>query len=149
MKFTPEELRKMGIEPSKMKKTRAQVLGNQAAKDHEERLFDAMCLAHHLPLPEREVEFAKSIGRDWRFDYLFDGWLAVERDGGVYGRGKACPTCGRRAVGAHSSISQMRKDREKDRAAMLLCYSVVRFIPEEFSDGSAFKVIKDLLGSRG
>lgn len=106
-------------------------------------LFDKLCEAHGLPLPDHEVEFIP--GRKFKADYLFEGWLVVEKDGGLYGIGPKCKSCGRRPPSHHSSIKQMKSDREKDRLAVLHGYSVIRFLPEEFEDGSAFAFIKEIL----
>src|SRR6202030_1241693 len=100
-----------------------------------ERLFDEACRSHGLPLPVREFKFHPN--RNWKADYAF-GRVLVERDGGLFGRGKACPVCKRRRVGAHSSITQMKADREKDREAQILGYMILRFLPEQFDSGEAF-----------
>lgn len=125
-------------------------------EQEERRLFDGLCVYHGLPIPEHEVLFAKSIGRRYRADWVFtvSGMdytrpfrLIVEKDGEIYGKGAKCSACGRRSVGAHSSITQQKKDRKRDRVAVLLGFSVVRFLPEEFSSGQAFKEIKEILES--
>lgn len=116
--------------------------------DPSRALFLAGCQAHGLPQPQIEVKFARELGRKWRFDYLFAGWLAVEKDGGLTGRGPACPACGRKRPGAHSSIKQMKSDREKDRAAVLLGYCTLRYTPEEIASGAAFAEIKTILETR-
>ena len=161
MRLSRKEAKELGIEipredgQKKLKSARDKwgrsVKQYKGVKHDEQKdnlkLFDKLCEAHGLPLADHEYEFAKELGRKWRFDHLFDGWLAVEKDGGLYGRGPKCETCGHRPPGAHSSIAQMENDREKDRHAVLLGYAVVRFTPEEFEDGSAFVFIKRLLGS--
>lgn len=106
------------------------------------------CQAHGLPTPKTEYHFAKGIGRRWRFDFLFDGWLAVEVCGGIYGRGKACPTCGRKPVGAHTSIAYLKTEHERTRWAVILGYCVFPCRPEEVQDGSVFPLIAKALESR-
>lgn len=93
--------------------------------------------------------------RQWRFDLAWPDpaiKLAVEKDGGLFGRGKACPVCRRRPVGAHSSIGQQKKDREKFNAAVLLGWRVLHFWPDQINDGSAWAVVREALAqgdSRG
>ena len=109
-------------------------------------LFLSLVHAHDLPPPEPEFRFHPK--RKWRFDWLFPGKVALEIDGGIYGKGKACPACGRKPPGAHSSIRQLKADREKDRAALLLGYIVVRCLPEEIQSGEIFAYLKELLEAR-
>lgn len=81
----------------------------------------------------------------WRFDW---SWIpekiAVEIDGGVYGRGKACPACGIRRTGAHSSVSGILSQMEKSNAATLDGWIVLRVLPEELEleNGKAFTLIE-------
>ncbi len=107
-------------------------------KIKDNALFTSMCVAHGLPLPEFEVMFAKSIGRKWCFDYLFAGWLAVEREGGVFLPGGS----------RHSRGAGFRADLEKYNNAVLLGYTILRFLPEQFTSGEAFPIIKAALENR-
>lgn len=83
--------------------------------------------------------------RQWRFDFA---WItekvAVEVEGGVYGRGAACPTCGIRRTGAHSSVSGIIADMEKYNRASLDGWIVLRVLPEELDleNGKAFNLIE-------
>ncbi|MFO0863530.1 MAG: hypothetical protein U0744_02530 [Gemmataceae bacterium] len=110
---------------------------------HTNKLFDSICESHGLPAPVHEYQFHPQ--RKWAFDYLFEGWLAVEKEGGVFGRGKPCPACKRRPGGAHSSIAGMKRDIEKYNAAAQLGYVVLRFRPEQFDSGEAFGLIRKVL----
>lgn len=136
MKFTPEELRKLGVEPGKPNKSLAQRKAERASRDHEERLFDAMCLAHHLPLPEREFRFATSIGRDWRFDYLWDGWLALEVEGGHW------------TGGAHTRGKHFESDMEKYNEAWFLGFAVLRCTVAQKQSGAACALVARALHHR-
>ena len=111
-----------------------------------DRIFNELCKAHDLPLPDSEYQFCPT--RKFRADYCFDGWLLVEIDGGIYGKGEACHTCGRKGPGAHSSITQMKKDREKDITAILNGFIIIRLLPEEIKDGSGFAIIREVLGKK-
>lgn len=151
MRITPEQAKKLGIPTDGGKKPRgkSKAKGTETAGGINVTLLDAMFKANGIEHVRYEVPFAEKIGRKWSFDILIAGWLAVEIDGGLYGRGPACPTCGRRAPGAHSSVERMKSDRQKFRDAVRLGYSVVQFLPEEIQDGSAFAEIKELLGGVG
>ena len=93
----------------------------------------------------REYRFAPP--RRWRADFhipLFmgsigpntgpgAGWL-VEIDGGGY------------VAGRHSRGSGMEKDAEKQSAAAILGYRVIRCTPKQVNDGTALAWIKAALG---
>ena len=69
-----------------------------------------------LPAPVREFVFCP--GRKWRSDFAWPAArLLVEVDGGTYGAGRAS---------GHTSVSGMARDREKDAAAAILRYHVIR-----------------------
>jgi hypothetical protein len=57
----------------------------------------------------------------------------VEREGGAF--------CG----GRHTRGAGFRADLEKYNQATLLGFHVLRFLPEQFDDGSAFETIKRAL----
>ena len=81
---------------------------------------------------QREVLFHSS--RKWRFDYASKRLrIALEIEGGVYGRGKPCPACGRKKGGAHSSVKGMLRDIEKYNEAAALGWRVLRFTPDQFA----------------
>ena len=113
----------------------------------EKKLFLAACKAHDLPPPVDEYKFHPY--RRWKFDWLFDGWLALEIEGGMFGIGKPCPKCGRRAVAGHTSIVRLKGDIEKYREALCLGYAVIRCLPEEVLNGSIFPLIKRCLAAEG
>lgn len=123
-----------------------------------EAVMNALCDAHGLPRPLYEYAFAPwpqgpfacahdgqiyvcrfcGVGRRrWRFDYLFEGWLAVEKEGGAFANGR------------HTRGDGYRDDLEKYNAAVVSGYAVLRFLPEQFDDGSAFAVIREALYNEG
>ena len=108
-----------------------------------EVLFDALCEKWGLPAPVHEYKFHPD--RDWRFDYLFEGLIAVEKEGSIYGTGSPCPVCKRRAHGGHSSPDGIKRDIEKYNAAQLEGFIVLRFTTEQFDSGEAFNTIKKAL----
>lgn len=73
-------------------------------------------MMRHLPAPEREFHFAKSIGRKWRFDFAWPAdKVAVEIDGGIFMRG------------GHNRGVQFTEDCEKLNAAVVLGWRVLRY----------------------
>ncbi len=119
---------------SKKRKKRDDLTPEQAA-------FLLACRAHGLPEPVPEYPWAGGAGRKFRADWLFLDWLLVEIQGGIYGRGKKCPACGRKPVGAHSSIKDLLRDIERQRWAVTLGYSIFPVTPEEVESGAAFPLI--------
>ena len=88
---------------------------------------------------EREYRFAPP--RKWRADFsivkkIGKGWygLLVEIDGGGY------------VAGRHSRGTGIEKDAEKQSAAAILGYRVIRCTPAQVNDGRALSWIKQALG---
>lgn len=106
-----------------------------------QQAFLAACAAHGLPEPVPEYPWGGEAGRKFRADYLFLDWLLVEVQGGIFGRGRPCPACGRRPPGAHSSIKDLLRDNERYRWAAVLGYSIFPVTPGQVNDGSAFALI--------
>ena len=77
---------------------------------------------------EREFQFAKSIGRRWRFDWCVPRlMLAIECEGIVW-KGDA---------GRHQRATGMSEDLHKYATAMSLGWSVWRFSPQMILRGEA------------
>jgi tRNA(Met) C34 N-acetyltransferase TmcA len=101
-------------------------------------------LAGELPPAEREHRFAKP--RRWAFDWAWpEAMVALEIEGGLYGRGRKCALCGRRLVAGHTSIERLRTDMEKYNAASLLGWRVLRVTPEQAAAGVAVALVKRAL----
>jgi hypothetical protein len=106
------------------------------------------CQSRGYPVPVREHQFARP--RRFAFDWAWPARkLALEREGGIFGRGKKCPACGRRGVGAHTSIERLKSDQEKYNLAALLGWKVLRVRPEEIESGAAFLLLDRVLGGSG
>lgn len=136
MKLTRKQAQAAGIELPRpqRKKLTLPGSGKGRSKDNDQgrdSAFDAMCQQHGLPVPVHEFQFCP--GRKFRFDYVFEGWLAVEIEGGVF------------THGAHGSISGIKRDIEKYNLAALHGYTVLRFLPEQIASGAAFPFIKAVL----
>ena len=87
----------------------------------------------------REHMFAKSMKRRWRADFEvwknhWDHAILVEIDGGGY------------VAGRHSRGAGMEKDAEKQSAAAILGYRVIRATPKQVEDGRCLSWIRQALG---
>lgn len=152
LRMSDKDAKKAGFKEIKPKKPRKK-------KDVEyagDLAMDLLCAQYGLPLPDPEYHFnelSDNPARDkngnahpWRFDWLFCGWLAVEKIGGVWGVGKPCKVCKRRRPGHHSYGKDQIDDMHRRNHAQMLGYVVLEFPPEEFENGMAFAKIKEVLG---
>lgn len=122
-----------GHKPQKGRSKEAREHARSEAKKRQ-ALFDKVCERHGLPIPDHEYQFHPD--RKWRFDFLFEGWLAVEKVGGVWQQGH------------HSRGQSQIDDMEKFNEAVILGYAVLQFTPEQLESGAAFAVIRRALGAR-
>lgn len=135
MKLSRKQAQAMGIHvPHKRKRTRKKATdrdpdGNQGRN----KLFDAMCAANGCPIPVSEYKF--DAYRKWKFDYLFDGWLALEVQGGNW------------IHGHHTRASALDDEYEKVNAAAAAGYTVIFCTPEDIQTGKAFEYIRNALQS--
>lgn len=114
-----------------------------------------------LPAPELEYRFAEPVPgqrrRQWRFDLAWPlRKLAVEIEGGTFGRSVECHRCGVKVVrrlksgklmqvregGAHNTGKGMREDMEKYNAAAHAGWAVLRYTPEMVRSGEALSGIE-------
>ena len=80
---------------------------------------------------QREVLFARALGRKWRADFLVQpGDILIEVDGGLY------------VVGRHSRGAGVEADMEKLNAAVELGYTVLRYSPRQINNGTALEQIR-------
>lgn len=100
---------------------------------------------HLLKIPEPIPEYRFHPPRMWRLDFAWvDEKICAEIDGGIYGRGKACPSCGIRRTGAHSSVSGVLATMEKSNQLALDGWITLRVLPEELDleNGKAMNLIE-------
>lgn len=110
--------------------------------------FNLACPAYKIPPPIAEFRFSAS--RKWMFDWCWpERMLALEVEGGIYGRGKPCPVCKRKPPGAHSSIQRLLSDMEKYNEAAILGWKVIRCQPEDLATGAVFALLKRAFGIIG
>lgn len=147
IRLSREEAEKYNITPKRGRPKGSKVVyvGDKA--------FDKRCAAAGLPIPDHEYPFAADVWlggdpdckhglkkrfrclgcgarlRQWRWDYLFEGWLAVEKCGGVWQQGH------------HSRGQDQIDDWEKWNEGHIMGYALLVFTPEQLEDGSAFAVI--------
>jgi hypothetical protein len=131
-----------------------------AKKDAIEQQIEAA----GLPDPEREVQFATSIGRKWAFDYAWEhARIALEIEGGGFGRylvitngyerrkGKSIPLKPGtviRAGGRHNTGEGMQADAEKYSWAAILGWCVVRATTTMVRDGEAIELLRQAFKQR-
>lgn len=106
-------------------------------------IFDRLCIAHDLPIPEHEYQFAPP--RKWRFDYAwvvnYEGIpqkiervkLALEIQGGLFTGGR------------HSRGPALLKEHEKLNTAVILGWRVLFCVPKDLETGKAFEWVKKAL----
>lgn len=134
MRISRKQAREMGIDVSATGKGRAGYGGSKKTKAIP-GTFQALCKAHGLPEPVPEYPFAPP--RKWRFDWLFEGWLALEVEGLAEGGGE----------GRHQRTGGWLKDMEKYNEAAIRGYVVLRCTTKELNSGAACALIKRALGS--
>jgi len=112
--------------------------------------FEAMFAQQLLAFPglkvERQLQFAKSTGRRWRFDFAFPKFkLAVEIDGVVMKKiqGKWY------TMGGHADVTGLRKSNEKGIAAIMYGWSVLHFLQDEIKPRRAISTTLQVLAQRG
>jgi len=135
-------------------------------KKELERAFDTQfrALAVDLPKPEKEYRFHPD--RRWRFDRAWPNHkVAVEIEGGIYGRTIRCHNCGEiqrarkkdgnlgkpiRPSYGHASLANFKADLEKYNEAARIGWLVLRFVNEDiYSDPfSMVQLIRHTLETR-
>lgn len=85
--------------------------------------------------------------RKWKFDFaILDHKIAVEKEGGIFGHGPKCKSCGLRKRGAHSSAKGILRDMEKYNAATMMGWKILRYTPSQMQDNiwidDVLKIIK-------
>jgi hypothetical protein len=116
--------------------------------DSAEDLFASQCRSFMLPMPERQVLFAKaSHGRMWRFDFCWRQYMvAVEIEGIVPRR---LPSGMLVMAGRHGSVAGVIEDMEKYNTAALLGWTVLRFPPKYVKPKKAIEATMRVLAVRG
>lgn len=110
-----------------------------------------------IPSPEAEYKFHPS--RKWKFDFAWpDHQVAVELEGGVYGKNIYCYNCGvkqrarkkdgslGKAIslgGGHTRFHRFMSDKEKYNTAAMMGWMILRFVREDIL-GDPFEMIETL-----
>lgn len=128
-------------------------------EDSPEDRFDFQLRSYGLPKFERQVRFAKSIGRRWAFDFACAQYmLAVEIEGLVVQRVHIATMANGRVVdvkpelvcrGRHASITGFKEDAIKYASAAQLGWTVLRFEQSQVKDGTAIDMTMRVLYARG
>lgn len=103
-----------------------------------EATFAFQARAYKLP-PFRE-QFHFDHVRRWRSDFAWPKhMLLVEIDGGIW----------REGGGAHSHPIDIERNMEKQNAATLAGYAILRFTPEQVRNGQAIAMVQRFLARTG
>lgn len=141
MRLTARQAKALGIEPMPKKAPRKATRGPGFAQE----AFKRLCTAYGLPRPEPEWKFAPR--RKWRFDWAWPyASVALEIDGGAFSSGKACPACGRRPTGRHTTGAGFLADQEKQNAATLAGWRVYHCCPRDVQTGKIFTMLRRVFG---
>lgn len=104
--------------------TRTRIPG--ALSELEEALL-LQIRAAALPIPQRQQQISRNIGRRWQWDFTWpDVKLAVEVQGGIWMR-----------RGAHNTGAAIMRDAEKSNEATLSGWTVLHVTGEHIDDGQA------------
>jgi very-short-patch-repair endonuclease len=117
-----------------------------APKEGPEDLFARQLEPFKTLRVERQLRFAKAMGRQWRFDFAFpDFMLAAEIEGIVPRR------VGRELVvgGRHGSVAGIIEDMDKYNVAALLGWTVLRFPQKHVKPRHAIDMTLRVLAARG
>lgn len=116
-------------------------------KDPQTMAYLATFQEEGIPTPETEYRFHPK--RRWRFDFAWPlHRVALEIEGGVFGKkGKRCPTCKLRGVGAHNSVKGILRDIDKYNAAQVNQWAVVRCIPTKRTAPETYETIRRVLAT--
>ena len=133
-RFSPTFRRKRGIK----------AIGSYK-KSHIEEEFLLQVRALQLPLPNRNVRFARHLGRQFEADFLWDEpKVIVEIQGGLRVAGKN----GGSVNGHHTTMAGYTADCEKLALATLLGYKVFWATSSQVKTGQAVAWVEEALGLR-
>jgi hypothetical protein len=100
-----------------------------------QRLFALACLAHGLPAPEFEHQFAKP--RRWRFDACWPAQMvALEVEGGAW------------VGGRHNRGGGYLQDMVKYNRAVILGWRLLRCTPQQVNSGEVFALLAEAMGAQ-
>ena len=101
------------------------------------------CRGSDYPMPEPEYYFA--LPRKFQFDLAWpDEMVAMEFEGGIFGKGQPCPVCGRKSAAGHTGIGRLKSDMEKYNLAAFNGWRLVRCRPEQVESGEVFGMLDRL-----
>lgn len=103
----------------------------------------AYCDSAGHPLPKFEFRFCPP--RRFAFDVAWPAErVALEFEGGLYGKGKPCPVCDRKPVAGHSSIERIKSDIEKYNLAAVGGWRLLRCTPDQAGSGEVFRWLDEM-----
>lgn len=115
------------------RRPRLSALRRQSSRQRAIDTFPLFCVAHGLPKPETEVEFAPP--RKYRADYCWPlHKVIVERNGAIW------------KLGGHSSGTGLLRDYEKLNLAQVEGWRYLVFTPDQLCSEIAIETLKQVLG---
>ena len=100
-----------------------------------------------IPAPQTEHRFHPH--RKWLMDFAYPELrLAIEYQGGNFGKGKKCPACGNHGKGGHSSIAGLMRDYEKFTEASLLGWTLILIDAASVRSGQAVEWVRRALQAK-
>lgn len=128
-------------------------------KDELAQAFDSVLLQLGGDLPRPTPEYKFHALRKWRFDRAWpDHFIAVEIEGGMYGKPVRCNQCGAlvrarkkdgslgkpiMVGGGHSRFHRLMSDKEKYNEAAVLGWIVLRFVRDDIL-GDPFEMVETI-----
>jgi len=109
----------------------------KVARSADNRKWEDLLLfqikAEGLQIPIPEYQFAKNIGRKWRFDFAYPNIkLGIECEGAIF------------AYGRHNRPTGFQGDLHKYNCAALLGWIVLRYSSEDIKNYHAINEIKNV-----
>lgn len=93
--------------------------------------LEVRCLCDQLGLPMPVAEHRLTPSRRWRLDWAWvDDRIAIEIEGGLYGKGRRCPVCKQLPRHGHMGLERALSDLDKYSYASAAGWRLVRRTPD-------------------
>lgn len=121
-------------------------VAKQSRRSKAEEMLALQLLSYPNLHAVRQLQFAKSMKRRWRFDFAFPKYkVAIEIDGVVMKKIE-----GRWfTMGRHADVKGMRADNQKGVAAIMYGWSVLHFLQDDVKPRRVLNTTLRVLAQRG
>lgn len=126
-----KKMEQQGLLPPARTSQSTKAASGPARTYQDKNLFLEVCKAHNLPVPVAEYKFHET--RKWRFDWLFDGVVALEIQGALFSGGR------------HTRGAALLSEYQKLNEAQLAGFVVLLVTPEQVETGEAFALVRRAL----